>query len=128
LTYQELFCAALRLVSEYPEVGENADYEDRSAYLLPPILSAYAPLDRAYRRAYGLEEQAFAHKARVDLSEELSLCDAFAAPISLSLASLLVAQENPKLSERLHDVAETAVESIRLSIPFVLESIKNRYL
>lgn len=127
MTNQEIYDAALRLASEVAVSDENQDYLERSGYLLATICSMCAGLDEAYRTARDLEPQDLPAVTKYDLEDNFPLSPAFAAPVSALLASLLVLQEAPELSERLNEVGKSALSCIRATIPFRIQPIVNRY-
>lgn len=127
MTNRSIYDAALRLVSEVDLPSTNADYEERAQYLLPVVCHGFAALDRALRASTDRTSQVFPTDAVYQLDGSFPLSDAFLSPASALLASMLVIEENPELSDRLERMSRNMTDSLRASIPFSLETIVNRY-
>ena len=127
MTNQSIYETALRLASETSASDANADYQERSAYLLPIICQRLAQTDRLYRLATTGTEQQIPAESPYALSDQFPLSDVFLSPASALLASLLVVEENAVLSERLEAVSHAALDAIRRDIPFRSEPIRNAY-
>ncbi len=127
MTNQEIYSIALRLASEVGTVGLNADYEERAGYLLALLCKRYAPLDGAYRKAYGMEEQTLPNVVPIKLSSAFPLADALSTPVAAALAALLVSAESPTLADRLDRLAADAASALRQSLPCSVEAITDRY-
>ena len=127
MTNQEIYDAAIRLIGETAETNVNEDYRDRATYLIAAVCHRYASLDVLYRRAHGLATQKLLAINNFPLPTLFPLSDAFAPPVSMAVASLLVLDENAKMSEQLMTWADTTVAEIQKSIPFTKEKIQSSY-
>lgn len=127
MTNQSIYDTALRLASEIAASDANADYQERSTYLLPIVCQRFAQTDRFYRLAMNREEQSLPSEIPYRLTDPFPLSDVFLSPASALLASLLVVEENPALSKHLEAVSNAAADAIRRDIPCRSESIQNSY-
>ena len=127
MTNQEIYDAAIRLVCETSAANANEDYKDRATYLISAVCHRYAPLDVLYRQAHGLPKQKLPEINTYPLPTLFPLSDTFAPSVSMAVASLLVLDENAKMSEQLMNWADTAIAEIQKSIPFTKEKIQSAY-
>lgn len=127
MTNQEIYTAALRLACEAVD-DAPPDYADRAESLLAVVGLRYAALDAAYREATGAEAQVLPDGMSWDLDDDFPLSSVFAPPAATALASMLVMEENPELSDRLNTMTLATINSIRQSTPFHPEPIMEKYL
>lgn len=127
MTNRALYDAALRLVSEIDLPNTNADYEERAGFLLPVICHRLAPLDKALRTSNNDMGYMIPYTIPWSLGDPFPLSDALLPAASALLASMLVIQENPELSDRLSKISLDAEQSVHASIPFSIEPIVNKY-
>ncbi len=128
MTNQEIYDSALRLASEVPDPDANEDYEDRAPYLIAAVCHRYADLDVTYRQAHGLEEQKILDINCFPLPTLFPLCTVFSPAVSLAVAGMLVLEENPQMSERLLQIADSTVKGIQQSLPYTKEKILSHYV
>ena len=118
---------ALRLMGEDPAAGDIGDYLDRAPTLLGDACRALAAADRLCRAAAGMEEQVLPGGDTYGLEEDFPLCDAMLPAAALHVASGLVFDENPALSERFYGRFGEAVTACIGAIPATVEPIANKY-
>jgi hypothetical protein len=127
MIYRELFDAAVRMVAESGTDCDVTDYEERAEYLLATVTHQCAPLDRAYRKAMGMETTSATVGVCVPLEDRFPLSDTFAPAVTYYLAAMLVLDENDEMSDTLFDSFSDALSQIRDGLPSVIEGIVNRY-
>ena len=127
MSNQEIYDAALRLIGETSNLDFNEDYRDRAPYLISAVCHRYAALDALYRQAHGLDKQKLLEINNYPLPTLFPLSDAFAPPVSMEVAGLLVLAENPKMSEHLTSWASNSIAELQRSIPFKKEKIQSAY-
>lgn len=126
---EEIYKAALHLVGELNSTQEawNADYLERSGYLLAVVCRQCEPAENRYRASRGQsavtlpDQLCYLMTAVFPLSPPLSTAAAF------GLAALLAADENPELSEKMQDRFRQSLSEILASLPMEPESITDRY-
>ena len=126
MTCQKIYKAALRLLNETaPEsvcAGCSEEYDEfaeRAPYLLAAAVTEAGEVDDGYRRSHGLAE--------IPLEADFPLSPRFAPAVAFYLASMLIADENPELSDTLFDRFCDAMSTIKASIPSVKSAIRNVY-
>ena len=124
---QDIYDGALRILAEKSTQGTNEDYEERAPYLIAAFCCESARADAAYRKANGLSGGSSQSSVYLELSAEFPCCSRFAATASVYLASMLVIDENPELSDKLFDRYSDMMSAICMEIPAVVESISDRY-
>ena len=127
MTNQRVLDHALHLMGEDPAAGDIGDYLHRAPALLCDACRALAAADRLCRSAAGMEEQVLPGGDAYGLEEDFPLCDALLPAAALYVASGLVFDENPALSERFYGRFSEAVTACIGAIPASVESIANKY-
>ena len=102
-TNNDIYLASLALIDESDAKGDCSDLAERAPYLIASFCSLCRSLDKKLRERDSLETQPRFSSVKLLLDDEFPLCDALSAPASAYLASMLVADENPALSESLYD-------------------------
>ena len=124
---QDIYDGALRILAESSTQGANEYYEERAPYLIAAFCCESARADAAYRKANDLPVAASQSSVYLELSADFPCCSRFAATASVYLASMLVIDENPDLSDKLFDRYSAMMSAICMEIPAVVESISDRY-
>ena len=122
-----IFRSALKLLGEIGNETDNPDYTDRAPYIIAAFISEAFDADKKYRIAHGLDEADEPDQVYIDLDDEFPLCDKLAPMCAFYLASLLIADENPEISESYYDRYCDSISSFIASLPTRAESIKNIY-
>ena len=124
MTNQAVFDHALRLLGELPASQDIADYADRAPALLCGSCGALAAADRLCRASTGQEGQVMPSGSEYALEDEFPLCDMLLPVAALHLASALVFDENPTLSDRYFQRFGQLVGEIIGALPAEIEPIK----
>ena len=134
MTCQKIYKAALRLLNETaPEsvcAGCSEEYDEfaeRAPYLLAAAVTEAGEVDDEYRRSHGLAARGETDTAEIPLETDFPLSPRFAPAVAFYLASMLIADENPELSDTLFDRFCDAMSTIKASIPSVKSAIRNVY-
>ena len=134
MTCQKIYKAALRLLNETaPEsvcAGCSEEYDEfaeRAPYLLAAAVTEAGEVDDEYRRSHGLAARGETDTAELPLEADVPLSPRFAPAVAFYLASMLIADENPELSDTLFDRFCDAMSTIKASIPSVKSAIRNVY-
>lgn len=123
----EIFKSALKLLNETGSDTDNEELADRSPYILAAMCSEASSLDRRYRIAHGLPEQAGFSRTYIGLDEPFPLCDRFVSTAVFYLASLLILDENEVLSDGFYEKYCDSLSSITTEIPYTVESASDVY-
>ena len=124
---RDIFNAALKLLGETGGEEENPDYAERAPYVIASFIGEVSEADASYRLAHGLEAADIPDRVYLPLEEEFSLSGRFASPCALYLASILVCDENPELSESYYDRYCDSISAILSALPSLKESITEAY-
>lgn len=124
---QDIYDGALKILAQRDIEGANEDYEERAPYLIAAFCSECSRADAAYRKANGLSKGTATNSVYLNLSAEFPCCSRFASAASVYLASMLVIDENPELSDKLFDRYSDMMSAICMEIPAEIESISDRY-
>ena len=124
---REIYEAALRILAESIEEGDNADYEERSPYLLAAFCTQLEDMDKALRASLCEGSQNDFNSVYVDLDEEFPLLDRFAPAAALYLASMLVMDDMEALSDRLYEKYCDHISRLCDNFPTVSTSIVDKY-
>ena len=111
-TNNDIYLSALALIDESESKGDTADLAERAPFILASFCSTCRSLDKKLRMRDSLEPQPKFSSVRLSLDGEFPLCDALSAPAAAYLASMLVIDENPALSESLYDKYCDAIATI----------------
>ena len=102
-TNNDVYLAALALIDESNEKGDVSDLEERAPFIIASFCALCRALDKKLRSRDSLEDQTKFSSIKLELDKEFPLCEALTAPAAAYLASMLVIDENPALSESLYD-------------------------
>ena len=131
MTCQKIYEEAMNILGESVENGDNEDLEERASYLLASFCVEMTELNRALLPASEEEDEgrmmATFDVTYLPLEAEFPLVDRLTAPACLYLASMLMIDEDPTLSDRLYDRYCDSVATICSSIPASVERITDRY-
>ena len=127
MTNQQIYKSSLRLLAESTGVGDNDDYEERAPYIIANFCSETYDADVAYRKAYNLESPNEISEVYLPLENEFPRSPRFSSAACVYLASMLVLDTNPELSDRLFDRYSDMLAGICSSIPALIENIEDRY-
>ena len=116
--------SALKLLGEVGGETDNPDYTERAPYIIAAFVSEAYNADERYRIAHGLDKSPEPDQVYVDLDDEFPLCDRLAPMCAFYLASLLIADESPELSESYYDRYCDSISSFLYSLPAKAECIK----
>ena len=123
----DVYAHALSLICESPESELNDDYKERAQYLLASWCTELARMDKNYRLATGESSQLPFSCVILELEYEFPLSERFAPAAAYFLASMLVAEENGELSDKLYSRYTDAVSSLAQEISASIETISDRY-
>ena len=123
----EILTAALKLLGESGTDADNPDYAERAPYIIAAFVGEAAELDSRYRRAHGLAEANIKDTVSIPLTYTFPLSSRFASSCTLYLASLLICDESPELSETYYDRYCDNMSRISASLPFISEDTLNVY-
>lgn len=104
-------------------VGFNA----RAPYILAAFCGEAKRIDKLYREAFSLGVQPSFDRSYVGLSSTFPLCDRLVSSAAFYLASVLIATENPELSQSLAESCRESLSAANDEIPATTHSIKNVY-
>lgn len=134
MTCRKIYKAALGLLNESaPESvcsgcsEEYDEFAERAPYLLAAAVTEAGEVDDEYRRSHGLAARVETDTAEIPLEADFPLSPRFAPAVAFYLASMLIADENPELSDTLFDRFCDAMATIKASIPSVKCAIRNVY-
>ena len=125
---RDIYKAALNLLSQSADEGENPDFEERAPYLLASFCSEAFETDRILRSVLGLTPIGSFDGVWLPLDVDFPLSSKLAPIGAAYLAAMLVIDEDPELSDKLYGHYCDGISRIRSEIPCILESIKNKYL
>ena len=124
---KELLVSALKHLGEVGDETNNPDYAERAPYIIAAFVGEAGEIDRRYRIAHGLEEKAETDRVFIPLDEEFPLTRRLVSPCVFYLASLLIADESPELSECYYDRYCDSISTISATLPSKVESIIEIY-
>ena len=102
-TNNDIYLSSLALIDENISKGDTSDLEERAPFILATFCATCKTLDKKLRARDSLVSQSKFSSVKLELQSEFPLCDALSAPAAIYLASMLVIDENPSLSESLYD-------------------------
>lgn len=129
MTNEEICQAAYHLVCE-PDTGQegiNADYLQRSGYLLAAVCRECETAENAYRAANGKSPVSLPDTLCYQMSTSFPLSAALSGAAAFGVASLLVADENPDLSADFRDRFRQELDGLLASLPMQSAPIVDRY-
>ena len=102
-TNNDIYLSALALIDENASKGDTSDLSERAPYIIATFCATCKSLDKKLRERDSLEKQKSFSLVKLTLEKEFPLCELLTAPAATYLASMLVIDENPALSESLYD-------------------------
>lgn len=123
----EIYEHALALLSLTPSEEENSDLMERAPYHLAAFCSEAENMDLWLADAEGGDTDSSFNRICLPLQDRFPLCERLAPVAALYLASLLILDEDPDLSDRLYDRYSQAMADLRMGIPARVESITDIY-
>lgn len=124
---RDVYELALALLAENGERTENGDYEERAGYLVSAFSSEAEPIDRCLREQKGPGAEEIDIPIYLSLEEAFPLSDVFASAAGYYLASMLILDEDPDLSDVLFTRYCDRIAAISAEIPMRSYSIADRY-
>ena len=112
ISNREIYNDSLALIGESLSSEYKEDYEERAPYIIASVASHNLMLDRRIRAAEALGEGNSFSPVYLSLDLNFPLCDRLAFPAALYVASLLVIDEDPDLSDTLYDKYCDAIASL----------------
>ena len=123
----DILTAALKLLGEDGETEENEDYAERAPYIIASFVSETSEADSMYRLAHGKAALQLSERVYLPLNESFPLSGRFASLAAFYLASMLIADESPELSDKLYDKYCDGVSAILSALPATLHGIGQEY-
>lgn len=127
MTCNEIYKAALHILAETNASADTSDYAERFPYILALFCGEAEELDSKYRKAHSLPVRFGGIGVAFEPEEDFPLSDPFAHAALYYLASMLVVDENPELSDKLFERYNARMADIYSSLPCELEKIKSIY-
>lgn len=124
---KELLHSALKHLGEIGDSSDNPDYAERAPYIIAAFVGEAEKVDADYRLAHGLDKAETFDKVYLSLEEDFPLVNRLIPSCVFYLASLLIADESPELSENYYDRYCDSISSICASLPATKESITEIY-
>lgn len=127
LQNNEIYRAALQLLSETDEMASTSDYEERFPYILALFCGEAEELDEKYRLSHYLPRAVYRMRLKAEMTENFPLSDRFASAAVYYCAAMLVSDENPEFSDKLFERYTARMTDIYRSLPAEAVKIKNIY-
>ncbi len=124
---RSVYDTALRLIGEAVDSVAESELEERAPYIGAALCTESAALDKAYRAAFGLDEQPAFAALYIALDSPFPLADRFAPAAAYYMAAMLILDEDTELYEKLFDRWCTSLAEISEEIPFVKGSTADVY-
>jgi hypothetical protein len=124
---QNIYDTALKLLGEVECTASEAELAERAPYIGAALCTEASTLDRAYRRAFGMENAPKVNDLYIDLDSEFPLADRFAPAAAYYMAAMLILDEDVELYEKLFDRWCSDLAAISAEIPFVKGSTADVY-
>ena len=124
MTNQNIYEGALKILAETSNTADNDDYEARAPYLIAAFCSETEEVDTAYRKANKLGSAEKVNDVYLALDSNFPRASRFASAACIYLASMLVIDTDPELSERLYEKFSDMLATICASIPQIAEPEK----
>ena len=112
---RDVYNNAISLIGESLQSDYIEDYEERAPYLLASVAYQTLPLDKKIRKAESLGQPESFSPVFLALDLDFPLCDHLTFPAALYVASLLVIDEDPDLSDTLYEKYCDTVSSLQAS-------------
>ena len=123
----DILSAALQLLGEDGGAEGNEDYAERAPYIIASFVSEASEADAMYRLAHGKEAAELSDRVYIDLTETFPLSGRFTSLAAFYLASMLIADESPELSDKFYDKYCDGVSAIISSLPSTAHGIAQQY-
>ena len=94
---------SLALIDERELDGDTTDLEERAPYIIASFCALCKNLDKKIRERDELDDQSAFSSVKLDLNHTFPLSEPLVVPAATYVASMLIADENPSLSESLYD-------------------------
>jgi len=127
MTLRSVYETALKLIGEVEYTAAETELSERAPYIGAALCTEAAALDRAYRKAFGLNEAKEFPTLFLSLDSDFPLSDRFAPAAAYYMAAMLVLDEDEELYEKLFERFCDALAAISAEIPFVKGSTANIY-
>ncbi len=127
MTLRSVYKTALKLIGEAECTASEADLAERAPYIGAALCREASALDKAYRRAFGMEEAEGFEGLYLDLDSLFPLADRFAPAAAYYMAAMLILDEDTELYETLFERWCDALAAISAEIPFVKGSTADVY-
>ena len=124
---RDVYSLALALLAENGDRIENGDYEERAGYLIAAFSSEAQEIDRRLCEAKGLSFTDEDIPIYLSLDEGFPLSDRFVSAAGAYLASMLILDEDPDLSDILFARYCDKLAAISEEIPMRSYPIADRY-
>ena len=118
---QNIYEGALKILAETTDASANEDYEIRAPYLIAAFCSETEELDSDYRRANSLGTTSKVNDVYLALSDVFPRASRFASAACVYLASMLIIDTDPELSDKLYEKCSDMLATIASSIPQAAE-------
>lgn len=112
VTNRDIYNNSLALIGESLSGEYVDDYEERAPYLIASVAYQTLTLDKKIRTVDGLDAAESFSPVYLSLDLDFPLCERLAFPAALYVASLLVIDEDPDLSDTLYDKYCDSVSSL----------------
>ncbi len=127
MTLRNVYETALRLLGEIECTAGEDDLAERAPYIGAALCTEVSALDKAYRAAFGLDEEAAFPALYINLEDSFPLADRFAPAAAYYMAAMLILEQDNELYESLFDRWCSALAEISEEIPFVKGSTADVY-
>ena len=124
---KDIYNGALRILAESGDECANEDYEERAPYIIAAFCCEASDFDARYRYANSLPAPDKVNEVYVELSSDFTCAPRFSTAACMYLASMLVMDSDPELSDKLFDRYSDIMSAICSEIPAVTESFADRY-
>lgn len=124
---RDIYDLSLALLSDSGDRLENGDYEERAGYLLAAFASEAEIVNRRLSEAAGEGGDEIDIPIYLSLEEEFPLRSRFRTAAGHYLASMLILEEDPELSELLFDRYCDLLREICDEVPMKSCPIADRY-
>ena len=127
MTLRSVYETALKLIGEVEYTAAETELAERAPYIGAALCTEAAALDRAYRKAFGLDEVKPFPTLFLSLESDFPLSDRFAPAAAYYMAAMLILDEDTDLYEKLFDRWCSDLAAISAEIPFVKGSTAEVY-
>ena len=127
MTLRSVYETALKLIGEVEYTAAENELAERAPYIGAALCTEAAALDRAYRKAFGLDEVKPFPTLFLSLESDFPLSDRFAPAAAYYMAAMLILDEDTDLYEKLFDRWCSDLAAISAEIPFVKGSTAEVY-